>query len=100
MAVSHGPSPENTDIYPPILSSRKRLWLSPLPQQIGVLGPQGADLVEVVFQKVLVSALVIARLGGGQGAAGVVQLLLELLVRGQGVGTRPGAFPPVQLVYA
>ena len=58
------------------------------------------DLVEVVFQKVLVGALVIARLGGGQGAAGVVQLLLELLVRGQGVGTRHGAFPPVQLVYA
>ena len=49
-----------------------------------MLGPQGADLVEVVFQKVLVGALVIARLGGGQSAAGVVQLLLELLVRGQG----------------
>ena len=46
-----------------------------------MLGPQGADLIEVVFQKVLVSALVIARLGGGQGAAGVVQLLLELLER-------------------
>ena len=45
-----------------------------------MLGPQGADLIEVVFQKVLVSALVIARLGGGQGAAGVVQLLLELLL--------------------
>ena len=45
-------------------------------------------------------ALITMCVGGGQGAAGVVQLLLELLVRGQGVGTRHGAFPPVQLVYA
>ncbi len=55
-----------------------------LPQQIGVLGPQGADLIEIVLQEVPVRRLVKARLGGGQVPAGLFQVPAQRLGLGGG----------------
>ena len=55
-----------------------------------MLGPQGADGIQIVFQQIPVGRLVKARLGSGQILAGLFQVPLQDLLLGQGWGFAMG----------